>query len=419
MTARRHDPPSPPPASSHEDDEIEATSASVLDLLDTTVALRLGPGALAVGRRDGPLSGLDVVVKDLFDVAGTRTGAGNPTWLAQATEAVRSAPAVQSLVDAGARVVGKSHTDELAYSLSGTNVHYGTPANPTAPGRVPGGSSCGSASAVAAGLVPLALGTDTGGSVRVPASYCGLVGLRPTWGVVPTEGVVALAPSFDTVGWFARDGGTARRAGSVLLPTGGEVVPVARVLVASDAMAEAEPGVEEALRRAVAGLALPVEDVPVAEGDLDVWRDAFRVLQGAEAWATHGDWIRERRPPMGPGIAARFEMAAAVTAEDVATARPVQEAARRRLAELLVPGTVLAVPAASGPAHPLEVVGDAKAPIRFATLRCTCIAGLAGAPALSLPLAEVDGLPVGLSLLGGPGTDHALLDLAAEACPLP
>lgn len=383
---------------------------------DVVGALRVGPEVLAAGSASGPLAGMAFVAKDLFDVEGTRTGAGNPDWLADAPVAGRSASAVASVVAAGATLVGKSHTDELAYSLTGTNVHYGTPINVAAPGRVPGGSSCGSVAAVASGMVDLALGTDTGGSVRVPASYCGVVGLRPTWGRVAVDGLLPLAPSFDTIGWFARDGVVARAVGSVLLGEG-RTGPVARVLVATDAFAEADPSTEVALREAAAGLGLAVDEVVVAEGGLDRWRDAFRILQGAEAWDTHGRWITERSPRMGDGIAARFRMASEVTADEVAAARPVWEAARARVASLCADGTVLAVPAASSPAHPLDLVGDAKAELRFATLRCTCIAGLAGAPAISLPLASVDGLPVGLSLVAAPGADLALLDLAARLCP--
>lgn len=383
---------------------------------DHVGALRVGPELLAEGAREGPLAGRTFVAKDLFDVAGQRTGAGNPDFLAEAPVAERSAPSVEALVAAGATLWGKAHTDELAYSLTGTNVHYGTPVNVAAPGRVPGGSSCGSVAAVASGMVDLALGTDTGGSVRVPASYCGIVGLRPTHGRVSAEGLVPLAPSFDTVGWFTREGALAQSVGDVLLAPGGATAPFTRLVVAADAMAVAEPATEAALRSVLPSLGLPVEEVDVAEGDLAGWREAFRVLQGAEAWAVHGEWITRRRPHMGGGITARFGMAAAITADEVGAAQPVRDHVVARLADVLAGGGVLALPASSGPAHPLDVVAEAKSDLRDRTLRCTSIAGLAGAPALSLPLATVDGLPVGLSLLGPAGSDEALLDLAVRLC---
>src|SRR5262249_46884684 len=169
------------------------------------------------GRREGPLAGTTFVAKDLYDVAGYRTGAGNPDWERTHPAATATAPAVLMLLEAGATLTGKSCTDELAFSLDGINVHYGTPLNPAFPDRLPGRSSSRSASAVAAGLVAFAIGTDTSGSIRVPASYCGIYGFRPSHGAVPVAGIVPLAPSFDTAGWLARDAGTLRRVGSVLL----------------------------------------------------------------------------------------------------------------------------------------------------------------------------------------------------------
>src|SRR5690606_37246293 len=165
----------------------------------------------------GPLAGLRLAVKDLFDVAGMPTGAGNPRWLETHEAPDADAEAVARLRAAGASLVGKTITDELAWSLNGSNAHYGTPDNPAAPGRLPGGSSSGSASAVASGLADIGLGTDTGGSIRVPASYCGLFGLRPTHGRVPLEGAVPLAASFDTAGVFTRDAATLRKASETLL----------------------------------------------------------------------------------------------------------------------------------------------------------------------------------------------------------
>ena len=192
--------------------------------------LRIGPELLARGRPGGPLSGVTLAVKDVIDVAGIPTGAGNPAFLDDAPPAPRHAAAVSRLLDAGADVIGKAHTDEFAFSLSGTNAHYGTPRNPRAPGRVPGGSSSGSASAVASGIAEIALGTDTAGSIRVPASYCGVWGLRPTHGRVPLEGVLPLAPSFDTCGLLAATGELLERAGLPLLgAASSRVEPVERV----------------------------------------------------------------------------------------------------------------------------------------------------------------------------------------------
>src|SRR6188768_3826585 len=166
--------------------------------------------------RTGPLDGLTFAVKDLIDVAGHRTGCGNPTWLATHPPATVSAICVEQLLAAGATCLGKTITDEIAFSLLGENHFYGTPLNPAAPDRVPGGSSSGSASAVACGLVDFAVGTDTGGSIRVPASNCGIFGLRPSHGLISVAGVMPFAPKLDTVGLFARDIDILQRATAVL-----------------------------------------------------------------------------------------------------------------------------------------------------------------------------------------------------------
>src|SRR5256884_4697539 len=193
------------------------------------------------GAPGGPLAGLTFAAKDLFDVAGHPTGGGNRDWARQHPVPTRHAWAVQRLLDAGATLIGKTVTDEVSLGLLGENAFDGTPLNPKAPDRVPGGSSSGSASAVAQGLCDVALGTDTGGSVRVPASFCGLFGIRPTHGRLPVTGMMPQAPSSDTTGWFARDAGTFAKVASVML---GEPIPSAlpaRLIVAADAFAFADP----------------------------------------------------------------------------------------------------------------------------------------------------------------------------------
>ncbi len=198
----------------------------------------------------------------MFDIAGHRTGNGNPVWLETHPPEAHTASAVARLLAAGGRMVGKTHTDELAYSLNGENVHYGTPTNPRAPGRIPGGSSSGSAAAVAGGLVDFALGTDCGGSVRLPASYCGIFGIRTTHGLVPADGVVDLAKSFDTVGWFARDAATMLRVGEVLLPQTANGFAPKRLLIAEDAFAFAGDEVAGALTGALSTLKAALPDAP-------------------------------------------------------------------------------------------------------------------------------------------------------------
>ncbi|WP_142850239.1 amidase [Telmatospirillum sp. J64-1] len=368
------------------------------------------PGAQPslMGRPGGPLSGLSFGAKDLFDVEGWITGAGNPDWARTHAPAEHTASAVSALLAAGATLVGKTQTDELAYSLNGENAHYGTPVNPQAPERIPGGSSSGSASAVAGALVDTALGTDTGGSIRIPASYCGIFGMRPSHGVIPADGLVPLAPSFDTIGWFARDASILRKVGEALLPSGRGGVPVKRILLAEDAFALLDAPVRDALIPALARF--PLEDsVIVAPEGLAEWLPVFRILQGWEIWQTHGAWIRATDPAFGPGIRERFDWASTITGEQVAAAQAKRADIRARMEALVPPGTVLCLPSAPGPAPFLRTPPAELEAFRNRALSLTCIAGLSGLPQISLPGVKVEGCPIGLSLIGARGSDLSLL----------
>jgi amidase len=367
------------------------------------------------GAAAGPLAGLTFAAKDLYDVAGQKTGFGNPDWLRTHEPAVRTASAVQMLLDAGAHLVGKTHTEEMAWSLTGENAHYGTPININAPGRVPGGSSSGSAAAVAAGLVDFALGSDTGGSVRLPASYCGILGLRPTHGRISLEGACPLAPSFDTCGWFARDAGVFERVGRVLLRDAAPARAPGRLLLAQDAFAYAEEAalaaLKPALERAAALLGAP-EKVTVGDESLTQWMDYFRFPQGAEAWAAHGAWITRVKPRFGPAIKGRFEWASTVDPKDVAHAGTRREEITRRMDELLRDNAVLALPSAPDIALPRNSPPAVVDKLRARALPMLCIAGLARLPQVSLPLATLNGCPLGLSFIAASGNDSLPLALA-------
>ena len=386
---------------------------------DATGALNAftpGPRPYVAGAPGGPLSGVAFAAKDLFDVAGFPTGAGNPDWARTHPVPTRHADAVAALLTAGATLTGKTHTDELAFSLNGENAHYGTPVNPRAPGRIPGGSSSGSASAVAGGAVDTALGTDTGGSVRVPASYCGLFGIRSTHGAVPVGGLVPLAPRFDVVGWFARDAALLARVGRALLPTA-EHAPITRLLRLEDAFALAGPEVTQALAPAVAALEqrLPITTATLAPepGGLPAWFGHFRTLQGRDAWRTHGEWVTAVEPAFGPGIRDRFSWAAGLTEEAGEAAEAGRLAVLRVLDAALPPGTALLLPTAPGIAPRLATPPAELEAFRMRAMTLTCIAGLGGLPQISMPVGLLDGCPVGLSVIGPRGADLALLDAVA------
>lgn len=366
-------------------------------------------------RIDGPLGGLSFALKDLFDVEGVPTGAGNPDWLRTHPIPTSTAPVASRLLDAGARLAGKTLTDEIAWSLTGENFHYGTPKNVAAPGRIPGGSSSGSAAATAAGLVDFAIGSDTGGSVRLPASFCGLYGLRTTHGRVPIAGAVALAPSYDTVGWFARDAAMFERVGRVMFDDWRDFESPTRLLIADDMFDRADRDAQRALASALqeaASLFDEVAHVTVAGDRAASWRNVFRVLQAAEAWQVHGDWITRENPTFGPGVKQRFEAAARLDPAEVAAARAEREEIRARMEALVPQGSVLALPSAPAIAPP---VGSSEAELdalRAQAIEMLCAAGHAGLPQISLPLAQVDGCPVGLSFVAPRGADEQLIDLA-------
>jgi amidase len=356
------------------------------------------------GAEQGPLAGLTFAAKDIIDVAGRVTGCGNPDWADSHGPAERHAPVVQALLDAGARLIGKTITDELAFSINGQNAHYGTPANVNAPGRIPGGSSSGSASAVAAGLAELAIGSDTGGSVRIPASYCGLFGMRPSHGHISLEGVMPLAPGFDTLGWFAPNAVLLRRAGEVLLggsardapaPGGLLVAEDAFDLLAPEARAQLAPWVGRLEGRL--GAAQPIA-LGEPGGGLADWMWRFRLIQGREIWGVHGAWITERQPRFGPDIAARFEWAESIAEEDAAEAG------------------VVCLPAAPDIAPRTDAAPEEIARHRDRVLCLTSPAGLARLPQITLPLGQLSGCPLGLSLMGGPGSDLSLLAFAEAFC---
>jgi amidase len=370
-----------------------------------------------VGAETGPLAGLTAVVKDMYDIAGSRTGGGSPDWLVAQKPASRHASAVEKILAAGATITGKTICDEFFYSVSGVNAHYGTPPNVRAPGRIPGGSSSGSAAACGANACDFALGSDTGGSVRIPASFNGVYGLRPTHGRVDLTGAMAMAPSFDVAGWFASGPGVLRRVGAVLLQGSASKERATRLLVATDTFAQADAGVAALCREFLnrgAELLPPSVEADIAPAGFDAWREAFRVVQAKEVWETFGAFIARVKPKLGPGIKERMDFAASVTREQANQSRETVAAARTHIRANLPPGTIAALPTAPSIAPLLTATGEALELFRVRTMRLTCIAGLAGLPQINIPVGTVSGCPAGLSLIGWPGADEVLLDLACQ-----
>ncbi|WP_129657843.1 amidase family protein [Rothia halotolerans] len=422
----------PGPAGAPGPEAVAAPSGSGADPAELARIWRVAPTDLpgsSAGPWDpawgagGALDGMRVAVKDLYALAGQRVGAGNPAYLAEAPVEPYSAWAVENLAAAGARPEGIAHTDEFAYSLAGRNQAYGTPPNGLDPRRIPGGSSSGSASAVAAGLAEIGLGTDTGGSIRVPSSYQGLFGLRTTHGLIPRDGLLPLAPSYDTVGWMARDAdamlAATRSLAASATGAASDDAPIRRVLVDRALMAEAEPEVAEALLRELdaarrAG-AVVLEEVSTGlERRLDDWAEAFRVTQAAEAWRAWGEWVLAHAGSLSDTGRQRFASAWGILPAQEDEALGVVEQARRAIRDVVPARACLAVPAAATVAPLLEATSDQEQEAREATMRLTCLGGLSGLPIAVAPLLTGQGNGAGLGLMGSAGDDVALVAAAGE-----
>lgn len=383
---------------------------------------------LVAATRPGPLSGMGVAVKDLYAVAGQRVGVGNPAYLADAPVQEHSAPAVQRLLDSGADVIGIARTDEFAYSLAGVNAHYGTPPNPRAPGRVPGGSSSGPASAVASTQATIGLGTDTAGSIRIPSAYQGLWGLRTTHGRISREGVHPLSGSFDTVGWMTRDAQAMDAVTHAMLPDrdtatlSGEVaVCVLPSQMVNADVAEAFGRSCDMMRNAtlVSGRARPdMWDELTLDADMfDGFLDIFSVVRGYEAWQANGGWVSGHFGAIAPDIAQRFRNDALI--DETAYRQGLERLEQSRaMVRSLVGDRVLLMPTAATVAPTLTEQDDpgTAAGTRKQTMRLTSLAGIGGLPALNMPIATAQGLPCGVCLIGPAGSDKALVAFGKELC---
>jgi amidase len=378
----------------------------------------------------GPLDGLCFAVKDLIDVQGYVTGCGNPDWAKSHSPAAVNAVCVDQLLAAGATCIGKAVCDELAFSLDGENFFYGTPLNPRAPDRVPGGSSSGSASAVACGLADFALGTDTGGSVRVPAGNCGIYGLRPTHSLISVAGVMPFAPTFDTVGILANTIDVLTKVTETLLSVSVPgPAPVGTVYVfqevmslcdaeAQQALAGSLESIQELLNCKVHETSIREIDGETSDSGLTTWFDTFCTLQWAEIWSSLGSWVEARKPAFGPRTKNNFELTRNLDRRKIEPANRRRQEYQRRLNSFLGPDDILCLPTTPAPAPGKGTLGDDVRnpdPLNSyypRTLSLTSIAGIGRLPQVTLPLGNVGGVPLGLSLVAGYGRDAFLLSVA-------
>ncbi|ALM91011.1 MULTISPECIES: amidase [Alteromonas] len=421
------------------DNKINAESAS-----DSRPDSAVASATPTAGELTGmSLKGYALAVKDLFHIKGLPTAAGNPDWLATHSVPTATNSTVEKLLDAGATFKGKTITDELAYSLHGQNKHYPQLVNPIAPAHIPGGSSSGSAVAVSAHLADIGLGTDTGGSIRVPASYQGLWGLRTTHNAIPCDNMVALAPSFDTIGWMTRDLDTLEKVSQVCLvdapqkelaspqnENGADKTDVAnsdsntslvRIGAVQHLLQSAKHGVlatkwlETLNEKADSGNA-GFTITPITEHELDLsalnTAATFRVLQGAEIWQQHGQWITETSPDIAHDIMLRLNWCETISEQEVEEAKKQQVAFQEYINSLFETVDVLLIPTTPGIAPRCDADEETLANDRNALLALTSIAGLAELPQIHMPLFTLQNAPCGLSLVGKKGSDLALIKLA-------
>lgn len=368
----------------------------------------------------GLLDGLTCGVKDIFDIAGHVTGFGNPTWHETHGPAAKHAFVVERVLAEGARVVGKTHTDELAFSIAGNNFHYGAPINTAAPDRAVGGSSSGSAAAVAAGLCDFALGSDTAGSIRVPASFCGLFGIRTSHAAVSLEGACQLAPIFDTAGWFARDAETMLTVGKALLPMPQVAEPHPEsheFYLLTEGWSSTVTWEPSSDKSAVGRVLAELGNVRVGSFPadiLDIWFEAFRTLQLYDVWRTLGPWVTETNPILGPGIAQRMLAASQINEGEAAWAAGIRRHVVKHVNETLAGGRIIVIPTVPGAAPLRTTTVAANEAYRKLAMRLLSIAGLCELPQVSVPMLRSEGAPLGLSLIGAKGADLTLLRIAQQ-----
>ncbi|BDH60228.1 amidase [Lysinibacillus sp. PLM2] len=358
-------------------------------------------------KREGLLSGMTFAVKDVYEVSGHRNSAGNPTWYETHEKGNQTAPVIERLLDNGATLKGMTHTDELMYSLNGENIHYGTPLNPIAPNCIPGGSSSGSASVVACGITDFALGTDTGGSVRVPSSYCGLFGIRPTHDLIPCNGVIPLAPSFDTVGWMAKTIETLEVVGSVLLPNAVDTT-FNHFYIEENVWSLMNYEDRELLENKIPK-GLSIDKIDFKSIGLFEWPELFKRIQGIEAWRAHGEWITYAKPKFSEAIHGRFQYASSLNPVQYNDLKKQQAQIAWRVSEALGEDGIIIIPTVASVAPEKNAPGDAVESVRALTMQLTCIAGISGLPQVTVPVLRGDGMTLGLSFIANKHCDRSLL----------
>ena len=349
----------------------------------------------------GLLSNLKFVLKDMCDVKNLKTSCGNPDFFKKCDFANDHAPFLKDLLNEGSVLKGITVCDEFFYSLIGENGHYGTPINLNAPSCVPGGSSSGSAAALTNDLYDFSIGSDTGGSVRIPASFCGLIGMRPTHNRINTKGVYPMAPSFDTVGWFANSVGIFQKVGEVLLDKMDKSdINFRQFVIAEDLLELCDAAVQENFNNYIKNNLPGIDKNRLSNISKDIIADNFRVLQGNEVKINIIPWIEKNKPKISPEIKSRIDMASKITDIEVSKALTFRENLIDEIKKSLPEGTIAVFPTAPFSAPKSGQDDESLGFYRKRLMQLTSIAGMTSRPQISIPKLKDKTGPVGISLLG-------------------
>ncbi len=363
----------------------------------------------------GLLNNLKFVLKDMCDVKNLKTSCGNPDFFKKSDFANDHAPFLKDLLNEGSVLKGITVCDEFFYSLIGENGHYGTPINLNVPSCVPGGSSSGSAAALTTDLYDFSIGSDTGGSVRIPASFCGLIGMRPTHNRINTEGVYPMAPSFDTVGWFANSVGIFQKVGEVLLDKMDKSdVNFRQFVIAEDLLELCDAAVQENFNNYIKNNLPSIDKNRISKISKDIIADNFRILQGNEVKINIIPWIEKNKPKISPEIKSRIDMASKITDIEVSKALTFRENLIDEIKKSLPEGTIAVFPTAPFSAPKSGQNDESLGFYRKRLMQLTSIAGMTSRPQISIPKLKDKTGPVGISLLGWQDSDEILLNKLEE-----
>ena len=363
----------------------------------------------------GLLSNLNFVLKDMCDVKNFKTSCGNPDFFKKCDFANDYAPFLKDLLNEGSVLKGITVCDEFFYSLIGENGHYGTPTNLNAPSCVPGGSSSGSAAALTTDLYDFSIGSDTGGSVRIPASFCGLIGMRPTHNRINTKGVYPMAPSFDTVGWFANNPEIFQKVGNVLLNNiERSNVDFKQYVVAEDLLELCDAEVQDNFNNYINVNIPNINKTRLSTNTKAIIADNFRILQGAEVKENIIPWIEKNKPNISPEIRSRIDMASKITDIEVNRALIFRKTLIDEIKKSLPEGTIAVFPTSPFSAPKSGQDDESLGSFRKRLMELTSIAGMTSRPQITIPRLKDKSGPVGISLLGWKYSDEILLNKLTE-----